>query len=304
MNNIEHKFESIGERREDYTLTSNSRGKYVFTSERDGEAAVVSVVKEEGKNWFSEEFIEPHVMKRIPKEVNSPKLHDYDVSERIMKMSYLGGTELDFSNGNKTMFYSLGRQLGELHSLSLSLSLSNKYGGLYPTDSGALEARETFHDFVEKYFSKLGSELDSGSSPRLRVKEELKTVEPPEPCLSHGDPHPSNVINSSGGVYLIDWENAFQSDGLSEFLAFRERQAAKTDNKKKKTTIRKEMSNGYFSTVNYDLSDRTVALLYSFGLATWCLRYNMTVPPYNKRVSEVVSEILETPPEKEKIIFT
>lgn len=195
--------------------------KDVYIIKSSGNKYVLSVDAGSSRNWLSEEYIEPVVIKWLNKNQADvcPDLVEYDIDEKIMLTKYTGDSDLsDIDFEIKQM-----RQLGEIIGYISSLGDFDGFGGLICDDKNIISQNLTWQDTLLNILNNVDEPLHSNISMKNITKERIADLDESNilPCLSHGDikrfsnvrvDHRENIDS------LVDWQNAWISDSLTEFL--------------------------------------------------------------------------------------
>lgn len=214
----------ISKKVDSYKKVSDSKAglKDVYIIKSSGDKYVLSKDTGTGWNWLSEQYIEPVVIQWVnKKQVNvSPNIVEYDINDKIMLTEYTGDSDLsDIDFGSKQMC-----QLGELIGRTHNLGDFGSFGGITTNDNkNIITQKLSWKNTLRNILEKVDKFPSSDISIKNTIKQRIQKVDEDgvSPCFSHGDLRRlSNVRvdNSSNIDSLVDWQNAWVSDGLIEFL--------------------------------------------------------------------------------------
>lgn len=208
-----------------YEKVSDSKAglKDVYIIESAGKKYVFSQDNGTGWNWLSEEYIEPLViewLQSIKPEI-SPNIVEYDMENKLMLTQYVGDKDLSDINHTTENMRQFGNKVGEIH----TIGDFDGFGGLKLSDESVLETQhsdwsETLTLLVEHTDSLPNTSDDKSTKQVIKNQISQLCTDSISPCFSHGDLGPANVrVGESNNIdSIIDWQNAWVSDGLTEFL--------------------------------------------------------------------------------------
>lgn len=184
--------------KEVYILTTEN-GKFVLSEGQDG-----------GENWFSGCFVEPYVNEWLEDnwgEDKVPSVIEKNIKSRRMISEYMG---IKDGQKNPEVSKSFGTVLGKIH----SIDEFEGFGGMVIKNERLLSERNDWSEFLISRFKNMsGNYVDTARIDGDRLSGVTN-------CLSHGDAKFQNVRidNQSNISCVLDWQNAWVSDGLTEFL--------------------------------------------------------------------------------------
>lgn len=209
----------------DYFRISDEKAglKDVYVLEGDQKRYVFSQDTGSGWNWLSKDYVEPIAMKIIQdKGCNLiPDVVHYNMDKKFMITSYVGSKDLSDIQTKKKELFNLGKIIGQI----CSKNDFDGFGGLIVQKSGTGKPQ---HDKWNETLSLLLDKIENlpKTEGRQNTRDIIKTsveeldAENLTSCLSHGDLGMSNIrVDSSGEIIaVLDWQNTWFSDGLTEFL--------------------------------------------------------------------------------------
>lgn len=212
----------FGKKVENYTLIEDAKSglKQVYIIEtQDNEKYVYSEGTEKGWNWLSEQYIEPiginWVRERDP--TLAPKVIGYKIENDTMLTEYVGHQDLSDINITDEKMRSVGGMIGRVHTISNHTG----FGGFKHESDNVTTQHDNWSETLNLLIEKRTNVFRNKKMKKNIQKafKELKTNNI-QPHLSHGDLGPDNFrVDSEGNLLcLIDWQNIWSSDGLSEFL--------------------------------------------------------------------------------------
>ena len=234
--------------------------KSVYILDTDEGRSVYSEDTGKGWNWFSGDYVEPlifnHVDRRDPG--ISPSVISYDIDDKWMITDYIGDRDLEDSinYSDHEDYELLGELLGHIH----SLNTYERSGGFKLTKRKTIEPQhtswnETIVDLLTNSIQGSNIRDSQTSSEILSNIKHLDTDDVPL-VLSHGDFHPRNIrIHGNGEVAgIVDWQNAWVSDGLNEFFYTRHQFLESSKHDK---NIKQAFTKGYCKTCPSAILDAT-----------------------------------------------
>lgn len=212
----------FGKKVENYTLVEDTKAglkQVCIVETSDDEKYVYSEGTEKGWNWLSEQYIEPIGIELVRKKDPSlaPKVIDYKLEDDTMLTEYVGDQDLSDIDTTDERMRTVGGMIGRVHTVQDHTG----FGGFkYESDNLTTQHdnwSETLNLLIEKR-----KNVFSNENIKRNIQNAFKELETDsiQPHLSHGDLRPNNFrVDSEGKLLcLIDWQNIWSSDGLSEFL--------------------------------------------------------------------------------------